>query len=328
MGNDLYAGARLRVLENAIIGEEKFERLLASDLNACIALLSEWGIKIEKNDKTGAFDREKTLLSRLSDAYREALESSENAEAVRLWLLPYDCNNIKSALKCRKRGKDPAPMLLDISGTIPSDTVKEAVLKNNLALLPECFASATAIASERFDRSGDPREVDAVLDGACYAEMLRVANDSGVALAVKLVQRKIDLTNVMIAIRGERMGDRAGILKNFFLTGGTLTGENLLAWSDAGEDALLDKLCYTKLEKFAKSAIDTDRTLAGLELASDNAFMDLAREAKMIPYGAEIPVGFIIGREYEVKNLRILLAGKSVGLPTASIRERMRLSYV
>ena len=124
------------------------------------------------------------------------------------------------------------------------------------------------------------------------------------------------------------MGDRAGIVKNFFLTGGTLSQENLLAWSDAGEDAMLDKLSYTGLEKFAKSATDTDRTLAGLELASDNAFMDLARSAKMIPYGAEIPVGFIIGREYEVKNLRILLAGKSVGLPTASIRERMRLSYV
>ena len=56
--------------------------------------------------------------------------------------------------------------------------------------------------------------------------------------------------------------------------------------------------------------------------------MEVAREAKMVSFGAEILVGYLIAREYEVKNLRILLAGKSVGLTTDALRERMRLSYV
>ena len=48
----------------------------------------------------------------------------------------------------------------------------------------------------------------------------------------------------------------------------------------------------------------------------------------MIPVGAEIAVGYLIGREFDAKNLRILLAGKSVGLPADALRERMRRSYV
>lgn len=65
-----------------------------------------------------------------------------------------------------------------------------------------------------------------------------------------------------------------------------------------------------------------------MERAADDELMEVAREAKMVSFGAEILVGYLIAREYEVKNLRILLAGKSVGLTTDALRERMRLSYV
>ena len=145
-----------------------------------------------------------------------------------------------------------------------------------------------------------------------------------------LVERKIDLTNVMIALRAGRMGGETGrrTLADFFLPGGTLAQSDLAAWSAAGEDELLERLYYTGLERFAKSAAATDRTLAALERAADDDLMETAREAKLVPVGAEIPVGYLIGREYEVKNLRILLAGKSVGLPVDALRERMRLSYV
>ena len=39
-------------------------------------------------------------------------------------------------------------------------------------------------------------------------------------------------------------------------------------------------------------------------------------------------IGYLLGSEYEVRNLRILLAGLEAGLPAATLRERMRESYV
>ena len=331
MENYLYAGARIRTLENSVIGREKLERLLLADgTDACVSLLEEWGVKIVRNAETGAFDREATLEARLSAAYAEVLTTTDGAALARLWLMPYDCNNIKSAIKCAHRGLDCDRMLIRMFGGIPAENVRTAVEKRAYDRLPAPFGAAAQEAVAQFDRTGDPRVVDRILDAACYAGMLAMAKDSGVALAVKLVERKIDLTNVMIALRAGRMGGEIGrrTLAEFFLPGGTLALSDLAAWSAAGEDEVLERLHFTALERFAKSVSGTDRTLAALERAADDDLMETAREAKMVPVGAEIPLGYLVGREYEVKNLRILLAGKSVGLPVDALRERMRLSYV
>ena len=48
----------------------------------------------------------------------------------------------------------------------------------------------------------------------------------------------------------------------------------------------------------------------------------------MIPFGAEPILGYLLAVEYEVKNLRILLAGYGISLPRDTVRERMRSSYV
>ena len=126
------------------------------------------------------------------------------------------------------------------------------------------------------------------------------------------------------------MGGEVGrrTLGEFFLPGGTVGEPDLAAWSEAGEETLLSRLHRTDCERFAKRAAETDGTAAALERAADDELMEVAREAKMVSFGAEILVGYLIAREYEVKNLRILLAGKSVGLTTDALRERMRLSYV
>ena len=331
MENYLYAGARLRALENALIGRERMERLLLCETtDDCWRLLEEWGVRLVRRDGSDAPDREATLTARLSDSYAEVLSSTDGAAFARLRLLPYDCNNIKSAIKCQKRGLDPSRMLITLVGGIPTETVCAAIDRRAFELLPYPFADAAREATEQLSRTGDPREVDRILDAACYAGMLALARESGVPLALELVVKRIDLTNVMIAIRSIRMGGDAGrrTLAAFFLPGGRLSLSELSEWSAAGEDALLDRLGFTVLERFARSARESDRSLAALERCADDDLMETAREAKFAPFGAEIAVGYLTACEYEIKDLRILLAGKSVGLDADALRERMRSSYV
>ena len=69
-------------------------------------------------------------------------------------------------------------------------------------------------------------------------------------------------------------------------------------------------------------------SLSAAQTAADNQWMERIREAKMVPYGPPPLIGYLLGSEYEVRNLRILLAGLEAGLPAATLRERMRESYV
>lgn len=90
---------------------------------------------------------------------------------------------------------------------------------------------------------------------------------------------------------------------------------------------MADRLTYSRYSGFAALLSDAS-PLHVLEKWADDFWMDLAREAKFVPFGAEVLIGYAIALEYEVKNIRILLAGKDAGLASDVIRERLRKSYV
>lgn len=328
MENYLYGSARVRVLENDLIGREKIERLLAAgNVDRCADLLAEFGVAVER-DESGKFLREETLLGVLRAAYREVAESTENAAFTRVFRWQYDCNNIKAAIKCAKRGVDPAGMLFDF-GNFSAKTAVTCVEKNDFSALEEPFASAAKEATEAFAKTGNPQWVDLVLDRACYAAMLRDAGTS--AFLLDLVRAKIDLTNTLTCVRLLRMrSGEAGklMLRDAVIGGGTLDAAFFEDGYDRGEDALWDEIRRTGLERFALTAGGSAATLTAVERAGDDFLMEKVRVARMIPYGVEILAAYLFAVETEVRNLRVVLAGIAAGLPAKTVGERIRESYV
>lgn len=326
----LFGSARIRSLEHTLIGEARIERLLeAGSVTRCIDMLVEYGVE-PVTDGAGAFDREATLLARLRSAYREVLSSAENAPFLTLWLFPYDCNNLKAAIKCFRRGVDCRDMLFDF-GAVGSTDLLQAVERNDFKALSEPFQTAAAEASEAFSKTANPQWVDLILDRACYRAMLDTAQESGVELAVRLVRQKIDLTNLMICIRLLRMNSgEAGesMMRDSLLDGGLLSHSRLTDLYRAGEQVLWERLAYSAYRSFALSVKGCGATLTEVETAADNDWMHTVREARLIPYGPETLIGYLLGSEYEVRNLRIVLAGFGADLPAHVIRERIRESYV
>lgn len=327
----LFESARVRALENSLIGKERIERLLeAGNLDRGLSLLAEFGVRIERDSESGAFQREKTLAARLRAVYDELLQYAPDAEFLKLWRYPYDCNNIKAAIKCRKRGVDCREMLFDFS-EISGDEVIRIVEQNRFEELPEAFAQAASEASEGFYKTANPQFVDLILDRACYRAMLETAERSGSAFAVRLVKMKIDLINITICVRLLRMNSGEagkGMMRSALLEGGTLSHSYLSDLYDAGESVLWEKLSYSDYRSFAQRVGGAEATLTELETAADNEFMDAVIEAKLIPYGDAPLIGYLLASEYEVRNLRIILAGFGIGLSSHTVRERIRNSYV
>lgn len=330
MADYLFGSANIRTLENAIIGQERIDRLLnTKTVDEAWALLSEWGIAIVRNSD-GTPAREETLLAILKGAYDRLRELAPDSDALRLWLYPYDCNNLKAAQKAFIRGIDPTPMLFDF-GTLDAADIVKMVERGSYEGLPAAMCSAAPRAMEEYAKTKNPQVIDLVLDKACWADMLAAAKASNEAFVIRLVQTKIDLLNAMMALRILRMksGEVGKVLfAEAFLKGGTLSLNAMLACMEKGEDALwmlLHRTSYASLaERFAKS----DATLSTAEKLADNHWMSCIKENKFVPDGFEVMVSFMAAHEYEVKNLRILLAGKEAGIPTATIRERIRDSYV
>ena len=331
MADYLFGSANIRTLENAIIGRERIDRLLnTKTTDEAWELLSDWGVQIVRNSESGKPMREETLLGILKGAYERLGELAPDSDALCLWLYPYDCNNLKAAQKAHIRGIDPTSMLFDF-GTLSTTDIVKMVEMGSYEGLPANLQASAQTAMDEYAKTKNPQVIDLILDKACWRDMLDAAKASGEAFVIRLVQTRIDLLNVMIALRILRMksGEVGKVLfADAFLEGGELTLESLTEALEKGEEALWESLRYSEYSRFAEGFAKSDATLCTAEKLADNHWMSLIMENKFVPMGLEVMIAFLAAHEYEVKNLRILLSGKEAGIPTATIRERIRDSYV
>ena len=330
MADYLFGSANIRTLEGAIIGRERIEKLLnTKTTDEAWSLLSDWGVNVVRNDD-GKLMREETLLGILKGAYARLCELAPDSDALRLWLYPYDCNNLKAAQKAFIRGIDPTSMLFDF-GTLSASAIVKMVETGNYEGLPLNLQASAQSAMEEYAKTKNPQVIDLILDKACWRDMLAAAKASGEAFVVRLVETRIDLLNTMIALRILRMknGEIGKVLfAEAFLEGGKLSFARMTDCMANGEEALLKYLSHSDYSAFATSFAKSDKTLSVAEKLADNYWMSLILANKFVPDGLEVMISFLAAHEYEVKNLRILLSGKEAGIATATIRERIRDSYV
>ena len=325
----LFESARLSILEMRMIGRERMERLLeAEDVECCVRMLSEYGVGI-KRDADGTFLREETLSARLREVYAELFSEEKSPKFLTLWLYPYDCNNLKLAIKCGQRGIDCRDMLFDC-GTVDAGKLLDMVSCRRYEELPERLAAAAEEASAQLAKVGDPQVVDFLLDRACYELMTKTARESGSEFVISLLRTKVDLTNLTVCIRLMRMTGAERVqrlLEQVYLPGGSFSLEELAALCIGGEEQLWQSLRKSDYAAFAQG-LGVESSLSRIELAADNCLIDMLKAGRQASFGAEMLIGYLLGSEYEVRNLRILLSGIEIGLPKAALRERIRNSYV
>lgn len=327
-----YSSARVRALETGLLSRESYARLLESPtVQAAYAILSELGYTCN-TDADGNCLREEMLLNRLKSAYGEIASLTEDADTpvFALWRYPYDCNNLKASIKCFIRQIPCGSMLFEF-GTVSAEEVEHAVQANDFSAFPKHMAEAAQEALSAYAKTQNPQQIDLLMDRACYRDMLAAAEESKVEYAVTLVKTKIDLLNLVTCIRVLRMhAGEAGrmLLQDALLDGGTLPKSFIEDLFQKEERQIWEQLLYTDYKSFAERITSKEPTLTEVECAADDAWMSKIREARWISCGAEVLIGYLCGVESEVRNLRVLLAGKAAGLAGETVWERIREGYV
>ena len=325
----MYCSARIRAMENSLISSDKM-RIISdcATYSEAISKIAELGIEI-KYLESGEADAEGTLQRIYTEAcelIKGILPHSEQMDFLRY---PYDCNNLKAAIKCHFRGISPESMLYDC-GTRPSNDAIAAV-KGEDAGYPENMAAAVYEAMESYSKTKNPQNIDVILDRACYNDMLSCAKASGCEFFVRLVMTKIDITNILTCIRLIRMRmGQAGysLLNSAILDGGSYDKKFFAEFYESGEDKLCEALAFSKYGKFIACVCENKGGLSAVEKFSDDMYMEIAKEAKGVPFGPEVAAGYLIAIEYQIKNLRIILDAKKTGKNSSEVNEKLRCAYV
>lgn len=324
----MYISARVRAIEAAMPGREMIGRMIgAQDKESAAAVAVESGILQSASQAANPDDLDSLLLGRLKDAL-DTVETDEGGKLITpIVRVTYDCANIKAALRCIPNGIDFSDLLFDV-GSVPAFRYGEMAEKGDFSDLPKNLAVAAEKAKTDYATTCDPLKIDLPLDRACFADMLEAAQKTGDAFAIDFVKTRIDMTNLMMILRIVNMNGKsaATLLSDAVIDGGYIDAQKLRALAEGEDDAkesisALARAKYPRVSEAVTSGGD-------FESLCDSLIEEKLQEARYIPFGIPIVLAFLCELEYEIKNIRIILAAKAAGLSPEKIAQRVRGSYV
>lgn len=327
----MYISARVRAIEATMPGREMIGRMIeAQNTESAAAVALESGILGLAEQAKDPDRLDEVLSRRLKDAL-DVVESDEGGRRVTpIIRLAYDCANIKAALRCIPHGIDFSDLLFDV-GSLPVERYGEMAESGDFSSLSKNLAQAAQKAKTDYATTCDPLKIDLPLDRACFADMLSAAEKTDDGFTVDFVKTKIDMTNVMMLVRIIGMGKNGltgGLLSDALIDGGYIGVESLKEAVEQEENELMGKISGLVSARYPRIAEALGSGTENIENECDSLIEAKLQEARYIPFGIPIVLTFLCKLEYEIKNVRIILAGKAAGLSPERIAQRVRGSYV
>ncbi len=323
--------SRIKVLETRLLDKAKFDRMIESpSAEEALKIIqeNEYSIHLGKIKKPQEYD---ILLSEeLKRIYALLVEVSPVKGLVDMMSIRYDYHNIKVLLKAKALEANLDYLLIDI-GTVDLDKLKVYINSEDYVDLSPIMREGTSKAATEFKINKDPQIIDIILDSYMFKDMLSKAMKLENEFIINYLKISIDLINIKTLFRVKKQNKDRDFLMMVILSGGKLDKDVFLNAINESMDSFSQKLSYTDYGNILKQAqeeyLNTGK-MNGFEKLSENFIMDIMKDTKFISFGPEPLLAYLIAKETEIKNIRIIMVGKLNKVAPAFLRERLRELYV
>lgn len=342
-----YAIGRIRVIEKGLLDVEKFNRMVNSGTPAeALKILLEIGYGGASTEATvDVFQYEDILKREREKLYQLLRELSGESTIFDVFLLKNDYHNIKVILKSEFIGEiernnnsnmESNIKNLMVSGTLPVMQIKASIKERTLEEFYGTMKEGIKEAIDTFNRTRDPRQIDLILDKACFLHMNQLANSFGSPFLKDIVEIFIDLANINTFLRIKNLNISnldisLELLEKSLLLGGNVKADIFINnMESALEDFLksMESSPYYNICKEGISDFINGKGLTKFERLADDYVINFVKRSKYKILGIEPLIGYLIAKENELKNVRIIMVGKINNINPEMIRKRMRESYV
>ena len=326
-----YASARVRAVENSLFDKAKLDRMIdaQSAMDAARVLIdADYGVSsAELNENV--YNYERLLSEELEKAYALISEISPQKEILDVLRIRNDYNIIKIILKAEFLGT--SDFQLSDTGSICVEKLKTMVRERSFSDLDNDMRDAVEESIDVYGRTNDPQAIDIILDVSCYKLMKKSAEHIQNDFLTVLVEAMIDLINIKIFIRLKALNKQTDFFNKTFLYGGKLDKSLFINNLDTQLEVFQEALKYTPYGDAAEKGIENYRNTGSmtiLEKVFDNYIIEYIKKSKHISMGLEPLIGYLVAKENEIKNIRIIMIGKINNISPETIRERLRENYV
>lgn len=326
-----YTVARLRALENRLLDESVFQRMIDSDsLETAVKILGETSYSAWIMELKSPREFDKAIEAELKHAYRDIESFTPDKELVSLLRLVYDIHNVKTLVKGQilaEKGDKRRLDLLTSLGNIDTDRLILAIEGEEYWELPYGLNQAIPAALASWEQNHSALAVEKILDSVYFEALSKVSEKLGMEQVRGWVKSRIDGENLKTLLRLSRIDIDHTDIPTFLHEGGYLpvnrltplitepveNWARLLSFSDIG--ALLNP--FSENDNFNALLVQYERDL-------DNFISASIASSR---YGAFEPgnvVRYLWAKELEAKNLRVILVSVANGMEKDEIRRLLR----
>lgn len=327
----IQASATIRVLEKNLLTKAEFDRLVeAKDLDETLKLLGDTVYQNEISKLDRPQDYERALKRKKRKFLEEVYSHTPDRSVVDLIALKYYYHNLKVVVKEQITGNNLKPLYLEF-GDFDIHTLREEIATGKEISQDDKYFRIANEAMEKYKSTHDAGRIDIFIDKSYYIEAKRLSDEIGLDFMTSYIEDLIDFSNIKTVLRCHRQGRDLDFYKTALIDGGNVPKEKLYEYFNTNIDGSSEIFKTTRFYKSIKPGIEyfnETGSLSVYERLRDNYFIREAQNAKKVTYGPEVIIAYIIAKEIEIKNLRIILVSKMNGLSSTFIRERLRDSYV
>lgn len=322
-----FAVAKIRALESRMLDHALISRLLrASGIDELIKILidTEYGVIL---NEASEISFESILDNELQRIYMLISSIDPDPEWTDIWRWRYDAHNLKVILKAGFSNEEALKHLITYSILNPQKMTHE-IEKGDYSCLPPPFKEAVErILSADTENEKRGYEIDFIIDRALYLYLSYETKRSGNEFLIHLVAIMVDLINLKSFLRIKGFKSTDNLFPRAFITGGNIIENRFYLHEERQPDEILQKIIenspYTELKPFFDSGDP-----ASIEAGTDDFIISYLRQTRQRAFGVEPLIGYMLAKEFEIKNLRLLYVGKANNLEETLIKNRLRESYV
>ena len=273
------------------------------------------------------------------ESFEEALGTAQDnllAELVKIipdpnviWIytMRFTFHNLKALIKADLLDKNFDELYI-YDGFYSLEQIKTAIRTGQASGLPNILLDSIREVREHFEESNSLQGIDIILDRKFLYCQRKIADTINEPELTQEVISFIDFTNILMTARGIKQKRSRNFMSTALSSQGSIPKEELLDCVEVGLEKLISYLRTTTYNEIIEPIIeDNTIDLSQLERLCDDYLTSFYETAQTQAFGPLPVLALLNAKAIEIKNLRLIITGKRVGLTDDQIRERMRETY-
>ncbi len=317
----VFAVARIRVKEKYLLSDADVSQMVSmKDDRSVLGFLEDrgWGDSASSGNADAVLQKEE-------EKAREVLrECAGNSDIFEILSLPELYHNLKAGIKevCTSEANGRAFYPVPKYGR---EDMLRILTEKKFDALPEHMRAVAARALEVMLQTRDGQRCDILVDRACLDAMAAAGARSKDPFIRDYENSQVAVTDIKIAVRGERTGKSREFLREALAPVEGLDVRRMAQAASKGRDSLL---LFLSEHGYSEAAEAIKESPSAFERWCDNHLMKTIRPQKRNLASVGPVVAYYLARENEIRTARIILTAKANGFSEDATRERVREMYV